>query len=310
MSRVHNIMTWVRRLALVCPIAAISQELVRFDLQKLENPEISGAAYQQGTLFGYEVREYLLQKWNRTCGYCGVTDTRLEVEHITPRSKGGSDRVSNLTIACVSCNQTKGNRDIREFLTDKPGRLARILKTAKVPLKDATAVNATRWELYRQLQATGLLVETGTGGQTKYNRTRLNLPKTHYWDAASVGESTPESLIVKGVNPVIIKATGHGNRQMAQMNKFGFPKLNKDGSQVVRTRQKEFHGFKTGNMVRAIVPTGKNAGNHVGRVTVRAGRVFDLTTSKGRLQSINWKYFQPIWKTDGYSYSYLSSNVQ
>ncbi|MEQ9672584.1 MAG: HNH endonuclease, partial [Coleofasciculus sp. G2-EDA-02] len=69
-----------------------------------------------------------------------------------------------------------------------------------------------------------------------------------------------------------------------------------------RTRTKEFHGFKTGDIVRAIVPTGKNQGTHIGRVTVRAGRVFDLTTAKGKLQSINWKYFEPIWKADGYTY--------
>jgi len=35
-----------------------------FDTQKLQNPEISGVEYQQGELFGYEVREYLLEKWN------------------------------------------------------------------------------------------------------------------------------------------------------------------------------------------------------------------------------------------------------
>lgn len=46
-SRVENILTWVRRLSRVCPITAISQELVRFDLQKMQNPEISGVMYQQ-----------------------------------------------------------------------------------------------------------------------------------------------------------------------------------------------------------------------------------------------------------------------
>ena len=46
---------------LLCPITAISQELVKFDLQAMDNPEISGVEYQQGTLAGYEVREYLLE---------------------------------------------------------------------------------------------------------------------------------------------------------------------------------------------------------------------------------------------------------
>ena len=56
MSRVHNIKTWVNRLRKLCPVKAISMELVRFDTQKMEKPEISGVEYQQGTLQGYEVR--------------------------------------------------------------------------------------------------------------------------------------------------------------------------------------------------------------------------------------------------------------
>src|SRR5215472_6792654 len=57
-SRVENILTWVTRIRRVAHVTALSQELVRFDLQKLVDPEISGVQYQQGTLFGYELREY------------------------------------------------------------------------------------------------------------------------------------------------------------------------------------------------------------------------------------------------------------
>jgi 5-methylcytosine-specific restriction endonuclease McrA len=92
MSRVHNILTWVKKLIRFCPVIGISQELVWFDTQKMDNPQISGTDYQQGTLYGYEIREYLLEKWNRKCAYCGATDTPLEIEHIKPKSKGGSDR--------------------------------------------------------------------------------------------------------------------------------------------------------------------------------------------------------------------------
>ena len=130
-SRIENILTWVRRLSKSCPITAISQELVRFDLQKMQNPEISGVMYQQGELAGYEIREYLLQKFNRRCVYCGATDTLLSIEHVKPRSLGGSNRVSNLAIACHSCNQTKGNQDIRNFLAGKPDILNRILAQLK-----------------------------------------------------------------------------------------------------------------------------------------------------------------------------------
>lgn len=60
-----------------------------------------------------------------------------------------------------------------------PDRLARIKRQAKAPLLDAAAVNATRWELFRRLKATGLPVETGSGGRTKFNRTTRGLPKAH-----------------------------------------------------------------------------------------------------------------------------------
>jgi len=70
LSRVHNIETWVKRLCKYAPITAISQELVRFDTQIMQNPEITGKEYQQGTLAGYETREYLLEKWSRQCAYC------------------------------------------------------------------------------------------------------------------------------------------------------------------------------------------------------------------------------------------------
>jgi hypothetical protein len=66
-SRIANIETWVKRIRKICPVTAISQELVRFDLQQMQNPEISGVEYQRGELFGFEVKEYLLAKWGRKC---------------------------------------------------------------------------------------------------------------------------------------------------------------------------------------------------------------------------------------------------
>ncbi len=60
-SRIHNIVTWVNRLSRYCPIATISQELVKFDMALMQNAEIRGIEYQQGQLHGYEVREYLLE---------------------------------------------------------------------------------------------------------------------------------------------------------------------------------------------------------------------------------------------------------
>jgi len=114
-SRIENVWTWLCRLNRFSPIASISQELVRFDTQLMQNPEISGVEYQQGTLYGYELREYLLEKFNRQCAYCKAKDVPMEIEHIIPKSRGGSNRVSNLTLACHACNQAKNNQTAAEF---------------------------------------------------------------------------------------------------------------------------------------------------------------------------------------------------
>lgn len=131
-SRVENILTWVTRLMRLCPVAALSLELVKFDLQQMEQPEISGVQYQQGTLAGYEIREYLLEKWARRCAYCGQEGVPLQIEHIQPKSRGGTDRLRNLALACEPCNRAKGSRDIREFLQQQPERLKLILSQARI----------------------------------------------------------------------------------------------------------------------------------------------------------------------------------
>jgi len=105
LSRVENILTWVKRLIKFCPVSSIVPELVRFNTQLMQDPTRQKEGYQQGTLYQYEVREYVLEKWGRKCAYCGVENVPLEVEHIHPRSRGGSNRPSNLTLACVPCNQ-------------------------------------------------------------------------------------------------------------------------------------------------------------------------------------------------------------
>jgi 5-methylcytosine-specific restriction endonuclease McrA len=314
MSRVYNIETWVARLRKLCPITAISLELVKFDMQAMQNPEISGVEYQQGELFGYEVREYLLEKFGRKCAYCGAENVPdMEIEHIIPKTRGGSnppcgvgrivlaiDRKktqpdegdSNLTIACKRCNLKKGNQTAEEFGHPE------VQKQAKKPLKDAAAVNATRWEIYQRLQLPrigSLPIEVGTGGRTKYNRIKKSLPKTHWLDAVCVGESTPETIKAEGIQPLGIVATGHGSRQMCQVDKYGFPRAK-------AKQYKRVHGFQTGDIVKAIVPEGKKAGTYIGCVAVRTSGSFNIKTQNGTTQGISHRHCYLIQHADGYSY--------
>src|SRR5215469_8408213 len=92
-SRISNVLTWVECLRSSAPVQAMSQEVVRFATQLLENPEISGVEYQQGALAGDEVRAYLLEQCGRQCAYCDTTHTPLHIEHIVPRARGGAHRI-------------------------------------------------------------------------------------------------------------------------------------------------------------------------------------------------------------------------
>ena len=295
LSRIANVLTWVNRLSRYCPIAAISMELVRFDMQLMEDAEVSGVEYQQGTLAGYETREYLLEKWERTCSYCGAQDVPLQIEHIQPRAKGGTNRISNLCLACEPCNTAKGTLDIAVFLKKKPEVLKRIQLQSKRSLKDAAVVNSTRWALFERLKATGLPIECGSGGRTKFNRTTRELPKTHWLDASCVGKSTPNALIVKGVVPLLITATGHGSRQMCLPDRYGFPRTKAKGNKKVK-------GFQTGDMVKAIVTTGTKQGTYIGRVAIRSTGSFNIVTSTQTIQGIGHRFCQMLHNADGYSY--------
>jgi 5-methylcytosine-specific restriction endonuclease McrA len=296
-SRVdNNIKTWVEKLRKLAQIEAISQELVRFDMQLMRNPDIQGKEYQQGTLAGYETREYLLEKWSRQCAYCGVKDVPFQVEHIHPRTKGGSNSISNLTLSCEKCNIKKGTKDIEEFLKKEPAKLSKILAQSKKPLADAAAVNTTRFALLEVLKVTELPVETGSGGLTKFNRNQQNLRKTHWLDAACVGKSTP-ILNIKGVKPLLITANGHGTRQMCGTDKFGFPSRHRTNKQI-------HFGFQTGDIIKSVVTSGKKVGEYVGRILCRATGNFDIATKAGRISGVSYKYCSAIHKKDGYAYAF------
>ena len=301
--RVEVVMTWVERLQRYLPITALSQEIMRFDTQKLQNPEISGVEYQQGTLHGYEVREYLLEKWSRKCAYCGARDTRLEINHIVARSRGGSDRVSNLTLACRSCREQRGASNLEEFLATKPALLMKLQSQAQVSLRDVAAINSTRFVLLERLKARGLPVEVSSGGETKFNRNQQQIPKSHWLNAVCIGPNTPENLKWDQVQPLAIKAMGHGKRQMVNVDAFGFPRGKPKGTPV--------HPFRTGDVVRAAIPKGKYVGEYEERIS-------SIKTSETRVGIPNKKgqgtiYLQTkyittkIFSSDGFDYEFLTS---
>jgi 5-methylcytosine-specific restriction endonuclease McrA len=286
-SRVDNLLHWCQRYQRLAPVGRIEVEQVKFDTQLLQKPEISDSEYQRGTLFGWEVRSYLLAKWHRRCAYCAISDVPFELDHIQPRSRGGSSRISNLVLACHACNMAKGDRTAAEFGHPE------IAAQASVPLQDTAVVNATRHALVQALGHVGLPIGTWSGGRTRWNRERLGVAKTHALDALCVGELA--EVDAGSLRTLRISAQGRGRYGRTLVDGSGFPR-------GYLMRQKRVRGFQTGDLVRAEVPSQfTTRGVHTGRVAVRASGSFRV----GNVDGINARYCRLLQPCDGYSYALL-----
>jgi 5-methylcytosine-specific restriction endonuclease McrA len=301
--RVLTVETWSKRFLRYCPIETIEIEQVRFDTQKMLNPEINGVEYQQGTLFGYEVREYLLEKWGRECVYCGKTNTSLEIEHIQPKSKGGTDKVSNLTLACHDCNQAKGNQDIKDFLSGKPDLLKRIQGQAKQSLADAAAVNSTRFAIVETAKKLCDSVKCWTGGRTKFNRCSQGLPKSHSIDAACVGESGA-NIRIKTDQVLMVKCKGHGNRQARRVNAQGFP--------AVKNAKANYKHITAGDIVKIEIKKARKniqAGVYTARVKTPTPKGFEVLIDGFRIGVSTMKDVEFVHRNDGYGYEFQKTPI-
>ena len=275
----------------------------------MNNPDISGVEYQQGTLFGYEVRSYLMEKYNHTCQYCGGLsgDNCLEVEHIISKHNKGTNKISNLTIACHTCNNDKDNLNLDQWLSalqeiPKPAKLneqrikliTSFLEGHPLSHKNYAAwVNSLRYYIINNIDTQDL--ELSTGGKTSYNRRQLGLPKDHHFDALCVGE-VPDEFKYANQPVLYIKAMGRGTRFRGNTNECG----------IITTkfynRSKMVFGFQTGDIVKACIPKGKYAGTYIGRITTRKSGSFYLVGAK-TVPCVNHKYCKLLQHGNGYNYT-------
>jgi pantothenate kinase len=96
--------------------------------------------------------------------------------------------------------------------------------------------------------------------------------------------------------PVLfIGCMGRGRYQRTLLSAAGFPR-------GYRLRQKQVRGFQTGDMVKAVVTTGKKVGEYIGRVAVRASGSFNVQTGTSVVQGISWRHCHVLSRGDGYTY--------
>ena len=296
-SRADNVINFVRKLKRFLNISNVEIERVSFDVAQMSSDtKLHGADYQQGLLYQTELRSYLFKKYNGRCVYCGNKAT--EIEHVIPKSKGGTDSVHNLVIACRKCNELKGKLSLKEFGELMNKDFSR-LEPKELP-RHAAIVQSARNYMFQEIAK---IVPNTVGYDawlTKYNREELGLPKQHYYDALSVGEIKNYKFLTDKV--LQISAKGRGSRQMCRMDSYGFPRTSAKSSKSVK-------GFQTGDIVKAIVPFGSKAGEYLGKVAVRSSGSFNIQTKAQVVQGIGYKYCHIVQRSDGYLYDYKGRDL-
>ena len=292
-SRADNVINFIKKYKKIINITKVMIENVSFDTAQMSSDtKLWGNDYQQGNLYNKNLKEFIFSKTKGRCSYCGGKAT--EIDHVIPRSNGGTNSSYNLTPACRSCNEKKSNLSLKEF-----GKLMSKdyshLEPKKLP-KDAAIVQSARNYMVKEI--TKLVPDTTTheAWLTKYNRDSLGLPKQHYYDALSVGE-IPSNFNFLTDKILLISAKGRGSRQMCSMDRYGFPRTSAKFSKSVK-------GFQTGDIVKAVVPNGLKAGEYLGKVAVRSSGSFNIQTKTKVIQGIGYRYCHIVQRSDGYSYDY------
>ena len=307
-TRLANTETWIRRLCGIFPVTVVRVEAARFDTQLMQDAEVSGREYQQGELAGWQLRSYVFHRDGARCAYCGSTQAeRYELDHIVPRSRGGSNRVSNLVVSCHDCNVQKGNASVEEFLARRPARLAAVRRIQRASLAGASQMNIIVPELLRRLEAMGLPVAEYDAYTTSWTRRWLGVGKTHVNDALCIG--APDALTHLPDRKTVVRSVGHGDRQMLRpADRHGNPRgqgyrsycalpRQRQGYTTCpghRSRRKQVRGIASGDLVRlrhrrhglvrgyAALTAGRVAVSHEAKpVSVRVADVVLLARNNG-----------------------------
>jgi len=193
----------IEKLRSICPVTETVIEGARFDIQKLNNPEIRGKGYQEGALFRSNLRAFLFARENGVCQYCGKkikTGERVEMHHIIRHADGGSDKPDNRALLHEECHDTvHRNGDNGKLRENKQ-------------YKAETFMNLVRKRLLERFPDA---IET-FGYVTSVRRKELNLPKDHYIDAFVIAGGTVQNI----PKPLKLKEYRRNNRSL-QVQKPG-----------------------------------------------------------------------------------------
>ena len=189
-QKVNTHLTVISKVNEILPVAKIIAEVAAFDIQKIKNPDIQGAEYQQGEQLGsWNIREYVLFRDGHTCQCCKgkSKDKILNVHHIESRQTGG-DAPNNLITLCKTCHNGYHSGEIKLPKTIKRG----------MKFADATFMGIMRWAFYNEIRSQYPDVSLTYGYITKHTRITNGLPKAHHIDARCISGhplAEPDSVV-------------------------------------------------------------------------------------------------------------------
>lgn len=164
----------------ILPITGVVLEVGEFDPQLLQDPTLAYHKwnYQRGELYQQEnFKQATRMRDGYKCQCCGKKNCRLEVHHLLPRSRGGSDKLANLITLCTDCHHLAHSSEEQLLAFQK-----KFGKKAKGTLNYATQMNILRSMLQKEYPN----AEITYGFITKDVRRVFGLEKSHMIDACCI----------------------------------------------------------------------------------------------------------------------------
>ena len=292
-SRVANVLTWVARLCRLCPITAASQELVRFDLQKEQNPEIAGIEYQQGTLAGYETAGVSAREVRPHVRVLRQ-DGRAAPGRAHRPAEQGRDRPRlepHPGVRGVQPTQGEpagrgvpeaGARDPGAVIKRQPRGRSRTPRRSTRPGGSCTDGSRRPACRSRRARAAGLSSTARCAA----------CPRRTGWTRHASGPAPRNTSVSWVSGRCWSRRAGMASGTDVGRIKHGFPIRHAPAGEDVPW-------IRTGDLVRAVIPSGKHRGTHAGRITIRNRPSFRLGTI-----DVHPDRLTVVHRADGYAYSF------
>ncbi len=170
----------------ILPVSHLTLERVAFDFQKLENENIKAWEYGKGKLYGYDSpKDYINDVQDGKCLCCGKKKIEY-LHHIIPRSKGGSDKVSNIAGLCYDCHYgPMGVHNCQETQDRLPELKGEANHQYKVSLLNSVMLVLIE-EMTKICNERGITLSICEGHDTAKIRDLYDLPKDHCIDGYAI----------------------------------------------------------------------------------------------------------------------------